>query len=238
MKGVDIVAAIHTVNLPVESLLSCALFESMTTERITDVLNQTSASLTSYPKETIIALEGEPCHHVSIVLSGQIVVKKLYGSGKSVTVATMVAGNIFGEVMVYADQQTLPSTIMSQTDVTLLEIPRNDILTLCRLDPLFLENFLRMLSNKVWMLNEKLKLLSYGSIRQKITGTLLDLYRKHGSVYLMMDYNRQELADQLGIPRPSLSRELAQMRSDGLIDYWMNHVRIMDLDALENIMME
>ena len=226
------------VKFPVESLVPCTLFKSMTTERIADVLSQTSAAVITYPKETIIALEGEPCHQLSIILSGQVVVKKVYGSGKSVTVTTMRAGDTFGEVMVYADQQLLPSTIMSLTSVELLQIPRNDILTLCRLDSLFLENFLRMLSNKVWLLNEKLKLLSYGSIRQKITGTLLDLYRKQGTVYLMMDYNRQELADQLGIPRPSLSRELAQMKSDGLIDYWMNHVRIMDLEALESIMLE
>ena len=230
--------AIRPVDLPIQSLTSCVLFQSMTAERINALLNQASVSVVTYPKETLIALEGEPCQQLSIVLDGQVIIKKMYGSGKSVTMATMKPGDTFGEVMVYADQQRLPSTITALTEVELLQIPRNDILTLCRLDPQFLENFLRMLSNKVWMLNEKLKLLSYGSIRQKITGTLLELYRKQGSVYLVMDESRQELADQLGIPRPSLSRELANMKTEGLIDYWKNHVRIIELERLENIMLE
>ncbi len=226
------------LNLPIESLTSCSLFQSMTVHQITDLLNQTSAGVISYPKETIIALEGDPCDHLSIVLTGQVIIKKIYGSGKSVTVAIMNPGDTFGEVMVYADQQQLPSSIMALSNVKLLQIPRNDILTLCRLDPLLLENFLRMLSNKVWLLNEKLKLLSYGSIRQKITGTLLALYKKQGSNNLVMDYSRQELADQLGIPRPSLSREMAGMKAEGLIDYWKNHVRILELEKLEDIMLE
>jgi CRP-like cAMP-binding protein len=226
------------VDLPLEALASCALFQSMTNERITDILTQASVAVITYPKETIIALEGTPCHHVSIVLAGQVVIKKMYGSGKSVTVAVMSTGNTFGEVMVYADQQLLLSTITALTEVEVLQISRNDMLTLCRLDSQFLENLLRMLSNKVLMLNEKLKLLSYGSIRQKITGTLLGLYRKQGSVYLVMDESRQELADQLGIPRPSLSRELANMKTEGLIDYWKNHVRIIELETLESIMLE
>jgi len=140
-------------------------------------------------------------------------------------------------VMVYADHP-LPSTIMALTQVSLLQLPRESVLTLCQMSPPFLENLMRLLSNKVWLLNEKLKLLSYASIRQKITGTLLSLYQEQGSTQLTLGISRQEMADRLGIPRPSLSRELALMKSDGLIDYWKQSVRLLKLEALEEIMLQ
>lgn len=218
-------------------LSQCLLFQSLDAAVIHEMLQQVSHQVVSYQREQLIAVEGDLCRHVSVLLSGQVAVQKVYGSGRAVTVATFSTGDIFGEVMVYADHP-LPSTIMALTQVSLLQLPRESVLTLCQMSPPFLENLMRLLSNKVWLLNEKLKLLSYASIRQKITGTLLSLYQEQGSTQLTLGISRQEMADRLGIPRPSLSRELALMKSDGLIDYWKQSVRLLKLEALEEIMLQ
>ena len=218
-------------------LSQCLLFQSLDAAVIHEMLQQVSHQVVSYQREQLIAVEDDLCRHVSVLLSGQVAVQKVYGSGRAVTVATFSTGDIFGEVMVYADHP-LPSTIMALTQVSLLQLPRESVLTLCQMSPPFLENLMRLLSNKVWLLNEKLKLLSYASIRQKITGTLLSLYQEQGSTQLTLGISRQEMADRLGIPRPSLSRELALMKSDGLIDYWKQSVRLLKLEALEEIMLQ
>ena len=39
--------------------------------------------------------------------------------------------------------------------------------------------------------------------------------------------NRQELADYLGTERSALSREMARMKKEGLIDYCRNEIKIL-----------
>ena len=49
---------------------------------------------------------------------------------------------------------------------------------------------------------------------------------------------KQKLAETLGIPRPSLSRELINMKDIGIIDYYKDTIKILDLDSLFKILSE
>ena len=215
----------------------CRLFRGMETSEATRLVTSTSARVVTFSADQVVAMEGDECLQISIILEGRVAILKTYGSGKSVTVTTMSPGDTFGEVMVYTSRP-LPSTIVSQTDVELLQIPGEDVIHLCQINPRFLENMMSLLADKVWMLNEKLKLLSYGSIRQKVTSILLDTAQEQKTTDLVVNDSRQQLADRLGIPRPSLSRELVRMRQEGLIDFWKSHIRLLDVEALEDIMLQ
>jgi len=218
-------------------LQRCSLFQGMPRQHISTILNTMVYELLPVQRDSFIAMEGDAYRQISIILSGEAAIKKIYGSGKSVTVTTLGSGDIFGELMVFT-QRTLPSTVSAQTDVVLFQIPQQEVLRLCQQHPLFLQNLIGLLSNKIWMLNEKLKLLSYGSLRQKITSLLLEHHHQQKTPDVNLPFTRQEMADHLGVPRPSLSRELAAMKKDGLIDYWKHHVRLLQLEKLENIMLE
>ena len=43
----------------------------------------------------------------------------------------------------------------------------------------------------------------------------------------MIPYNRQQLADYLGVDRSAMCSELSRMRRDGLIEYGKNRFRLM-----------
>ena len=224
-------------NTFLQVLQHCSLFQGISQEQISTILNTMVYELMPVQRDSFIAMEGDAYRQISIILSGEVAIKKIYGSGKSVTVTTLGTGDIFGELMVFTNR-TLPSTVSAQTEVTLLQISQQEVLRLCQQDPLFLQNLMGLLSNKIWMLNEKLKLLSYGSLRQKITSLLLEYQHQQQTPDLHLPFTRQEMADQLGVPRPSLSREMAAMKREGLIDYWKHHVRMLELEKLESIMLE
>ncbi len=42
------------------------------------------------------------------------------------------------------------------------------------------------------------------------------------------------MAELLNIPRPSLSRELVNMKEEGIIDFYKNKIKILDLKKLED----
>ena len=98
--------------------------------------------------------------------------------------------------------------------------------------------FLKDLSNKILILNKSIERLSYNSIRQKISNYILDEYQKQGSKFINISMTKQKLAETLGVPRPSLSRELINMKELNIIDYSKDTIKILDLEALFKILDE
>ena len=81
------------------------------------------------------------------------------------------------------------------------------------------------------MLNGKIKSLSYQSLRQKVADYILSEYKRQRKQRVVCRLTRSELADLLGIPRPSLSRELAAMKADRLIDFDRKSILICDFNV-------
>jgi CRP-like cAMP-binding protein len=78
-------------------------------------------------------------------------------------------------------------------------------------------------------LSDKLYFLSFKTIRQKIANYLLKLPAKEGVVTL--DRSQNSLAEYFGVTRPSLSRELANMQEEGLIEMERKTIRILNLKS-------
>jgi CRP-like cAMP-binding protein len=93
-------------------------------------------------------------------------------------------------------------------------------------------NLLGITSERALMLNKKVEYLTIKSIRGKISTFLLDLYKKTGNNNVMLNMNRNELADFLNVSRPSKSREMCRMRDEGIIDFHLSTIRIKDVEAL------
>lgn len=224
------------MNNLISILSTCILFQSITKDDLQKLLTNISINKSVFYKNETIALEGDNCSSIGIILSGKIEVKKLFSSGKSVTITTLSKGNIFGEVIIFSDKNTYPSTLSCTENSTVLFISKNDIFNLCNINKVFLNNFMSLLSNKILMLNKKLKNLSYDTIRAKIASYLLDLYKKQKSKSLIIPCSRKELADILGVPRPSLSRELINMKNDNLLEFNGRNVFINNIYLIEELL--
>lgn len=217
-------------------LKKCILFINLEIESINSLLLQSTYSINYYSKNQLIACEGENCINIGIVLTGSVEIQKNSVSGKSITIAKLSSGNIFGEIIIFSDINKYPSTIIASEKSEIMFISKNDILKLCSINITFLNNFMSLLSNRILLLNKKLKNLSYETLRQKISNFLIENYVLNKSFIFQINYSRQEMAEALGVPRPSLSRELANMKNDGLIDYHKNTFKILDLNNLKNIL--
>lgn len=218
----------------INSLDKCVLFKSIKKEDILKILEDIPYSVSSYSKNEIIALEHSNCSSLGIILQGNIEIHKSFVSGQVVTINNFGTGNIFGEALVFSDKHTYPATIVSSNDSKIMYIKREDIVKMMNLDSRIIDNFMGVLSNRILMLNERITNLSYDTIRKKIINILLNEYKRQRSFRLILPYSRKKMAQILNIPRPSLSRELANMKEDSLIDYYKNRFEILDLEGLEN----
>jgi CRP-like cAMP-binding protein len=201
---------------------------------ICETLKNINYTTTLFSKGQIVALEGTHCSNIGILLDGSVEVQRIYASGKTVTMSKLTLGNIFGEVIIFSNKNTYPATITASENCRIMFIPKESILKLCAFNGTFLNNFMTLLSNKILMLNKKLQNISYQTIRQKVISFILDEYKVQNNLILTLNCTKKEMAEQLGIPRPSLSRELISMKDEGIIDFHKNTISILDLNILED----
>ena len=218
------------------SLQKCSIFKGMKNEYIENIIGNINYKIVNYNKGDIIAIEDSECPHIGIVLNGSIEIQRIYESGRSLTVQRFTEGSIFGEAIVFSEMKTYPATIISSSKSRIMFIKNEDIIELCSNDKIFLGNFMKLLSEKILMLNRKVKTISLCSIRQKIANFILEQVKIQKSERIKLNINKKELAEYLGVQRPSLSRELINMQDDGILEYDKNEFHVLDMYTLKEIM--
>ena len=63
-------------------------------------------------------------------------------------------------------------------------------------------------------------------------------YKLQNSRTIKLKMTKEKIAESLGVTRPSLSRELINMKEIGLIDYSRSYIEILNLEEIENILFE
>ena len=142
-------------------------------------------------------------------------------------------GDVFGEALVFSKARTYPATVISLNESKVLFIDKSDILKILTKEEKVLENFISLLSNKVFILNSKIKSISFKSVRQKVIGYILNEVKEQKSNSIMLKNTKEEIAALLAIPRPSLSRELINLRNLGYIKFDRKKITVLDIESLE-----
>ena len=218
----------------IKSLKNCVLFKELEESQITEIMSSLVYTIRNYEKDEVIAIENDDCDSLGIILSGDIEIHKPFPSGKVVTINHFSAGNVFGEALVFSDQHVYPATVISSSISKVMYIKREDIVNMMANNPKVIKNFMGVLSNRILMLNNRLTNLSFDSLRKKIANILLHEYNAQKSSFIILPYSRAKMAELLNITRPSLSRELVNMKEEGIIDFYRNKFKILDIKKLED----
>lgn len=216
-------------------LQKCDIFKGMGSEYIESIIRDKNYKIVNYRKDEIVAIEDSTCEYVGIVLSGCLEIQKIYESGRSLTIQRLLEGSIFGETIVFSLRGTYPGTIIASTESEIMFIENKAIMELCSVDKKILQTFMELLSEKVIMLNNKVKIISLCSIREKIANFILEQVNMQKREKIKLSVNKKELAEYLGVQRPSLSRELINMQDDGIIESSKNEIRVLDMYTLKEI---
>ena len=155
---------------------------------------------------------------------------------KVVHLSSFSKGGVFGEIIAFSDVNLYPATVIASSLSQIMFIDKKDFIKFCTHNEEFLGMFLNTLTNKIFLLNNSITNLTFSNIRQKICYFLINEYKIQKSKNIKLNMTKEKLAESLGITRPSLSRELINMKEIGLIDYDRNNILILDLEEIENIL--
>lgn len=217
----------------IEVLKNTCFFKGIPEVEIDNILKSELYIVRDYKKNDVIANQGEKCNSLSVILEGKAVIQTIYENGKVLTLANFNVSDVFAEALLFSKDREYPATVMAVEDCKVLSFPKNSVLGIMQKNTKFAENLLELLSQKIVILNRKINLIELDSIRRKICKIILDNYKRNDS-YVYKIKSKKELAEELGIPRPSLSRELIKMKEMGIIDFNLKEIKITDLEGLED----
>jgi CRP-like cAMP-binding protein len=148
-----------------------------------------------------------------------------HSNGKVVTIETIEAPDPVAPAILFAPRRVLPVTVVAMTDCRLLVLPLEAVLDLCQRDRLFLLNFLTEIGGKISLFAEKFRLLEFSSLRKRIVAYLAPRLEEDEHT---LAFPKEKLAEFLSAARPSLSRELSAMISEGLLAMEGRRIRVLD----------
>ena len=112
-------------------------------------------------------------------------------------------------------------------------IEREAVIALLQSDGRIMTSFLSELASATFLLQQRLELLSYNAIHQKIA-FYLELHRMQTcSVRVPIPDSMTKWALMMNVSRPSLHRELKKMEEQGIVRYRPPMIEILDSDALQ-----
>lgn len=182
----------------------------------------------TYTKNSVIYFQNDLCESFDIILSGEIIIRRIDLSGNTLIMDTFKEGNDISANLLFSKQNNYPMTIMANKKTTIIHIDKKLILELCNENKNFLENLLVSIGEKNYILTQKITLLSLESLREKIVFYLKQRYLKENSKQLKILNSKKDLAEKLNVARPSLSRTLRKLKKEGLIDYDNNTFYLLD----------
>jgi CRP/FNR family transcriptional regulator, dissimilatory nitrate respiration regulator len=226
----------------IEHLRTVPLFAGIAPEDLQALTECFNPVVRSYQKGEIAVMAGEPLHGVGVVLSGEAEIVHENAAGSKSLIAIAPQGSTFGEVAAFAGQTVWPSTVTARKDSVLLFMPPDRFLgncpRACGFHKVLIQNMLQILSEKAIRLNRKVEYLEIKGIRQKLCAYLLEQRKLSGTNTFILPMNKNELADYLNVSRPSMSRELGKLRDEGLLDFYLSSVRLLEPEAIRKIASE
>ena len=214
-----------------EILSKCPLFKGIDYKGISQLLEKIPFQVKKYEKGNMIAQSGEECRSLMIMLKGSVKGEMIDYSGKAIKIEDIEPPKPLAIAFLFGENNTCPVNVVANNSVELLHLPKKSVIELMQISSVFLNNFMNIISSKTQFLSDKIRFLSFQTIRGKIAHYLLQIA---GPVEgeIILPKSQEELANMFGVTRPSLGRALRDMHNENIIEAKGKSVKIINRNLL------
>lgn len=201
----------------------CFLFSGLREGELSDALHFFDAREKKYARGELLKSAVDPLSAFGLVLSGAVTVAMEDIDGREMLLSHVAPGSTFGESLCYL-RETAPITIAALSDARVLWLRADRLRERAEtpLEQTLQARFTAMLARRTLKMNDRIQILSRGSIRQKLNAFFTECARDAGSPAFAVPFDRAGMAAYLGVDRSALSRELSRMRDEGLLTFSKN----------------
>jgi CRP-like cAMP-binding protein len=217
-----------------ELLTQSPIFQGLSTEELERMFAKCHCFTKSYEVGDIAAFSGEPVNFLIIVLEGSVKAEMVDFSGKVIKIDDIRSPYPLASAFIFGKQNKFPVNVMANERTKLLYVPKYDFMKMLQTDIRLMQNFLNVISGHTQILANKLKFLSFKTIKGKIAQYILSQAGPDKN-QIELHLTQNDLAEQFGVARPSLSRAMGEMAEEGIIAVDRKVVRILDRRKLKEV---
>ena len=217
------------------TLRQSPLFRDLSDSEIQSLIETMNGRMLAVSKHQTIYRPSDPARGIFIVLTGSVLAFHDDLWGNRHTVADFPPEAIFGLPYAILPGATMNLTATASEESTILFLDVLRILYnpgLSPLCPALLRNLTLILAEKLADGVEHLAHMNHRTTRDKLLSYLSAEARRQRSCTFTVPFNRQQLADYLGVQRAAMCAELSRMQKDGLIEYHRNRFTFLTVDQL------
>lgn len=217
------------------TLRQSPLFRDLSDSEIQSLIETMNGRMLAVSKHQTIYRPSDPARGIFIVLTGSVLAFHDDLWGNRHTVANFPPGEIFGlpYAILPGATMNLTATVSEESTILFLNVLRilynPGLSPLC---PALSRNLTLILAEKLADGVEHLAHMNHRTTRDKLLSYLSAEARRQRSCTFTVPFNRQQLADYLGVQRAAMCAELSRMQKDGLIEYHRNRFTFLTVDQL------
>lgn len=209
------------------------LFHGIERTNLYTFLHCLQAKVKTYEKNETIFHVGDPAQYVGIVLSGSVHLVKEDYFGNRDMFFHVPALQIFAESFAYSQMSALPISAIAAEKSVIMFVDRSRLHTtchnVCNFHQQLIRNLLMIIAQNNVLLSQKLEITSKRTTKEKIMAYLMFEAEKAGSDSFTIPFDRQTLADYLGVERSAMSAEIGKLRDEGRIEVNRKQFRLLKI---------
>jgi CRP-like cAMP-binding protein len=211
------------------------IFVGLNAESIVELLHNKPFRVKEYAKDDYVAYSHEVCNNLLIVVQGSVRGEMTDFSGKKLKIEDIMAPRPLAAAFIFGNENRFPVDIIANEASTIMVIPRDVLIFLLQHSQVVLKNYLNTISSRTQFLSNKIRFLSFKTIREKMANYILTNMAKESKLFTLPQ-SQTEMADFFGVTRPSLARTLSEMEAAGILRAERREITILDKEKLNKLL--
>ena len=219
----------YIIDLNEKEILKCPLFQDVQESDVAAMLLCLNAVFCTYEKNEVMIQEGDPADRIGILIRGEASVLQDDIHGNRVLFRKIGKNGMFGESFACSEEKAYPLSIQADTPCSVIYLKTDQIFdrkNFCQFQGILIRNLLHIVAKENVKINRRLSNTMHKTTREKRLAYLCDEKRRNDSNSFMISYDRQQLADYLGVERSALSAVISGMKKEGLLTCEKNRFTI------------
>ncbi|MDD3402557.1 MAG: Crp/Fnr family transcriptional regulator [Hespellia sp.] len=169
---------------------------------------------------------------IGIIEKGSAWMERIDIDGNSSMLDHLEEGEIFGEIIAFANQCGKQFQVVCEHECTVAYVPYKKIITpcgkVCECHQRMIENLLAIISEKAQNLSERIEIISNRSIRTKLLYYFQIQVAKAGVKSFRIPFSVTTLSEYLCVDRSAMAREIGKMKEEGILEMHRRDVTLLN----------
>ena len=200
-----------------DKLLHLPLFQGVSHERLSETIEKVPFHFLKFKRGEKIIDRGDPCTHVRFIISGNV--RMTFESRKlKFSISNELTGpEVIAPDYLFGLDTCYPFTLKAIDECGILQLSKNDYVSMLLTDNVFLYNILNYLSRNSQLYKTQVLNAEQMTVTERLI-MLVSAFTSQRSKNIVLEFKQRDLCRILGARRPALITTIDELKAAELIE--------------------